>query len=112
MTERTREKELEALKAGIASLREEIAALATGMKKFAETRAAKPPTEGGHEATEQEGPGASTDFQHTLDEAWTQSEKVVKTLAAEIERHPLAGSLVAFVLGLIIARLWCGGGKR
>ncbi len=47
MTDRTREKERDALKADIASLREEIAALAAGVKKFAETQAAEPYVEGG-----------------------------------------------------------------
>ena len=46
MTEKTHEKELDARKADIASLREEIAALATGVKKLAETKAAEPHAEG------------------------------------------------------------------
>jgi hypothetical protein len=119
MTEKTREKELDELKADIASLREEIAALAAGVKKFAERKAAEPHVEGEHEATQQgcpgnggQGHGAWTDFQHTLDEAWAQGEKVVKELAAEIERHPLAGSMAAFGLGFIIAKLWYRGNKQ
>jgi hypothetical protein len=118
MTEKTHEKELDALKADIASLREEIAALATGVKKLAETKTAEPHAEGEHEASKQGGPangghghGAWTDFQHTLDEARAQGEKVVKDLAAEIERHPLVGSMAAFGLGFIIAKLWYRGSK-
>jgi hypothetical protein len=88
MTEKTREKERDALKADIASLRKDIAVLAAGAKKF-----------------------ARTDFQHTLDEAWTQGEKIVKELVAEIERHPRVGSMAAFGLGFIIAKLWYGGSK-
>lgn len=119
MTEKTREKELDALKADIANLREEIAALATGVKKFAETKAAGPHAEGEPEATRQKGPakseqgrGAWTDFQHTLDEAWVRNEKIMKDLATEIERHPLVGSMAAFGLGFIIAKLWYGGSKQ
>lgn len=118
MTEKTREKELDELKADIASLREEMAALATGVKKFAETKAAEPHAEGEHETTQQEGPahseqghGAWTDFQQTLDEAWARNEKIIKDLAAEIERHPLVGSMAAFGLGFIIAKLWYRGNK-
>jgi hypothetical protein len=88
MTEKTHEKELDGLKADIASLREEMAALAAGAKK-----------------------GAWTDFQHTLDEAWGRNEKIMKDLAAEIERHPLVGSMAAFGLGFIIAKLWYRGSK-
>jgi hypothetical protein len=119
MTEKTHEKELDALKADIASLREEITALATGVKKLAETKAAEPHAEGEHEAGKQGGPdngghghGEWTDFQYTLDEARAQGEKVVKDLAAEIERHPLVGSMAAFGLGFIIAKLWYRGSKQ
>ena len=119
MTEKTHEKELDALKADIANLREEIAALAAGVKKFAATKAAEPHVEGEPEASKQGGPangghghGAWTDFQQTLDEAWARNEKVIKDLAAEIERHPLVGSMAAFGLGFIIAKLWYGGSKQ
>ena len=119
MTEKTHEKELDALKAGIASLREEIAALATCVKQLADTKAAEPHGEGEHEASKQGGPangrnghGAWTDVQHTLGEAWARNEKVIKDLAAEIERHPLVGSMAAFGLGFIIAKLWYGGSKQ
>ena len=119
MTERTHEKELDALKGDIASLREEIAALATGVKKLAETKATEPHAEGEPKATQQGGPangghghGAWTDVQHTLDEAWARNEKVIKDLADEIERHPLVGSMAAFGLGFIIAKLWYGGSKQ
>ena len=119
MTERTREKDLDALKADIAGLCEEIAALAAGVKKFAETKAAEPHAEGEPEATQQEGPahseqrqGTWTDFQHTLDEAWARNEKIIKDLTDEIERHPLVGSMAAFGLGFIIAKLWYGGSKQ
>ena len=119
MTEKTHEKELDALKAGIASLREEIAALATCVKQLADTKAAEPHGEGEHEATQQEGPAHSeqrhetwTDVQHTLGEAWARNEKLIKDLADEIERHPLVGSMAAFGLGFAIAKLWYGGSKQ
>jgi hypothetical protein len=119
MTEKTREKELDALKVDIASLREEIAALAAGVKEFSETKAAEFHAEGDYETTQQEcsanseqRPGAWADFQRTLDEAWTQNEKFIKDIAAEIERHPLTGGIAAFGLGFIIAKLWYGGRKQ
>jgi hypothetical protein len=119
MTERTHEKELDALKADIARLREEIAALATGVKEFAETKAAESHAKGDHERSKQKDPAnggdghdAWTDFQHTLNEAWPRGEKIIKDLAAEIERHPLVGSMAAFCLGFIIAKLWGRGDNQ
>ena len=119
MTEKTREKEQDALKADIASLRKEMAALATGVKKLAETKAAEPHAEGEHETTQLGFPahseqryGTWTDFQHILDEAWARNEKIIKDLADEIERHPLVGSMAAFGLGFAIAKLWYGGSKQ
>jgi hypothetical protein len=118
MTEKTHEKELDALKADIASLCETIAALATGVKKLAETKTAEPHAEGEHEAGQQEGlangghgHGAGTDVQPTLGGARAQGQKAVKGLADEIERHPLMSSLAALGLGFIIAKRWYGGNK-
>ena len=116
MKDKTREKELDKLKAGIAGLREEIASLEAGMGKFAETKWAGTHAEERRDAARPEGPAhagngryESTDFQNTLDEARAQGEKVVKELAAEIERHPLMGGIAAFGLGFIIAKRWYGG---
>lgn len=119
MTEKTDEKEMEALRADIASLREKVAALAAGVRKFGETKAAGPRADEEDEATRQEGSssnggygrGAWTGFQHTLDEVWALGEKFVKELADEIDRHPRAGSMAAFGLGFIIAKLWYRGSK-
>lgn len=108
MTERTHEKELDALKADIARLREEIVALVAATHAEGEHEASKQggPANGGH------GHGGGTDVRQKLDEAWARGEKVVKDLAAEIERHPLAGSMAAFGLGFIIAKLWYRGSKE
>ena len=101
-------------------MREEIAALAAGVKNFAEQKAAESHAERDHETTKQERSanteqrsGAWTDFQRTLEEAWTKNEKLIKDhLAAEIERHPLVGIIAVFGLGFIIAKLWHGGRKQ
>src|SRR3990172_9656850 len=87
MTEKTREKEQDALKADIASLRKEMAALATGVKKLAETKAAEPHAEGEHETTQlgfpahsEQDPGVWADFQHKLNEAWPRTMSVITTI--------------------------------
>jgi len=89
MTEKTREKEQNALKTDIASLREEMAALTAGVKILAETKAAGPHAEGGHETTQPEfpvhgeqAPGVWADFQHKLNDAWPRTMKVIATILA------------------------------
>lgn len=101
MTEKTHDKELDALKEDIASLREEIAGLAAVVKKSAGIHA-----EQSHAAAHQEVPGAWTDLLHKFESSTTQGEKVVRDLAAEVERHPLLSIMASFGLGYLIAKLW------
>ena len=109
MKEKTHDKNLNALNAGIAKSREEIAALAAGMKKLAEWKIEESPVDGEQPkdgpANGANGHGGWTGFRHRLDEAGTRGEKVAKVLAEEIERHPLIGGIAAFGLGFAIARL-------
>jgi hypothetical protein len=111
MTEKTHDKELDALKAAVASLREEIAGLAAGVKKSAETQAGQ-----SYAAARQDGPthgeeghGVLSDLLHTFDSSRIQGEKVVRDLSAEVEQHPLVSIMAAFGLGYIIAKLWYRG---
>ena len=108
MTERTHDKELDALKADIAKLREDIAGLAAGMKKSAGLHAKE-----AHEAAQveepapgEEGTGVWSDLLHKFDSTRVQGEKVFKGLATEVEQRPLVSVLAAFGLGYIIAKLW------
>ena len=109
MKEKTHERNLDALSAGIAKSREEIVALAAGLKKLAQWKIDESSVDGQHP---QEVPangdtchGGWTGFRHRLDEAGAQGKKVAKGLADEIERHPLIGGMAAFGLGFVIARL-------
>jgi ElaB/YqjD/DUF883 family membrane-anchored ribosome-binding protein len=104
MTEKAPEKELDALKADIARLREEIAGLAAGVKKAAGIHA-----EQSHAAAQQEGLGVWADLLHKFDSSKIQSEKVVRDLSSEVEQHPLVSIMAAFGLGYIIAKLWYRG---
>ena len=108
MTGKIHDNELDALKADIASLREDIAGLAAGMKKSAGIHDKQ-----AHEAARQEEPapgeeghGVWTDLLHTFDSTRVQGEKVFKGLATEVEQRPLISVLAAFGLGYIIAKLW------
>jgi hypothetical protein len=107
MTEKTHDKELDALKADIAILREEIAGLAAGVKKSAGIHA------------EQEGPARGdegrsvwADLLLKFDSSKVQSEKVIRDLSAEVEQHPLVSIMAAFGLGYIIAKLWYQENKQ
>jgi len=97
MKEKTDENNLEALNDGIAKSREEIAALAAGLKKLAD----------GDKRN-----GGWTGFRNRLDEAGARGEKVVQGLVDEIKRHPLIGGLAAFGLGFGIATLLFKRSKR
>ncbi len=119
MTEETRDKELDALKTDIARLREEIASLASGVKKFAGAKAAGAQGEEGLEASEEEGSaqggqglGVFADLWHKFDSSRIHGEKVVKGLADEVERYPLVSVMAAFGLGYIIAKLWYQENKQ
>ena len=119
MTEITRDKELDALKADIARLREELSGLVAGVTNAAGTQTAGNRPEGGDDATEGEGPVDGkqdrdmwTDLLRTFVTSKAQGEKVFKNLAAEVEQHPMVGILAAFGLGYIIAKLWHEGDNR
>jgi hypothetical protein len=114
MTEKTHDEELDALKADIARLREEIAGVAASMKKSARMHA-----EQSHAADRQECPahgeeghGVWTDLFHKFDSSRIQGEKVVRYLAAEVERHPLVSVMAAFGLGYISAKRWYQGNQH
>ena len=111
MTEKTHDKELDALKADIANLREEIARLAAGVNKSGGNHVKQPHSAAQQEGTAhvEEGHGVWTDLLNKLDSSRIQGEKVVKDLAAEVEQHPLVSILAAFGLGYIIAKLWYRG---
>lgn len=113
MKDQIDEDEMDALKANIAYLRDDIAALNAGLKNPSGTKDGHSHTENEKEAGAPSGPNNEdkgshlwTDFQHTLGEALVQGEKVILNLKDEISRHPLAGSIAAFGLGFIIAKLW------
>lgn len=108
MTKKTNDKELDALKATIVGLREEIAGLSAGKNKSDGIHDEQP-----HAGAQQEGPahgekdhGVWADLFHKFDSSRIQGEKVVNDLAAEVEQHPLVSIMAAFGLGYIIAKLW------
>ena len=119
MAEKQREKDMDALKADIADLREHIASLAASVKKLAEEKS--PGASVATERDDSKGEGSTfgeqwhvgwTDFQQKFEEARSRGEKAVKELAVEIERHPLGSIAAAFGIGFIIAKLLDRRGKE
>jgi DNA repair exonuclease SbcCD ATPase subunit len=107
MAEELREQEMEKLKREIASLREELAALAAGGPGRA-----KAGSSGASDAAAPDQAGTDwEDLRQTLDEVQERGEKALKDLSARIERHPVGSAVAAFGLGFLIARL-LGGGRR
>jgi len=99
----------------IASLREDLAALAANVRILMDRQENQTP---GSEstATESDSPGESSDqwedFQIKLAEARAHGEKAAKELSAEVEQHPLASVAVAFGIGFVVARVLGIGGRR
>jgi hypothetical protein len=119
MTEKQREKEMDALKMDIASLRDDIAALAASLRRLAEGATKKVASEGEQGTPKGEGSDSGewwhngwTDFQRKLEEARSGGEKAIKDLVVEIERHPLGSIAAAFSIGFIIAKLLDSGNKE
>jgi len=119
MQDKLPDKEVAALKADVARLREELAALAAGLKPSADERSAGVKDEGANEAAhgnghdkEEESYGAWEDLLRKLNSSKAQGEKVVRGLSSEIERHPLVSVMAAFGLGYIIAKLWYEENKQ
>jgi hypothetical protein len=119
MTEKTHDIELDALKADIARLREEISGLVAGATNAAGTQTSGNPPVEGHDASDGKGTGDGeqdrdmwTDLLHTFETSKAQGEKVFKNLAAEVEQHPLMSIMAAFGLGYIVAKLWHQGDNQ
>ncbi|MCX5851930.1 MAG: hypothetical protein NT072_07715 [Deltaproteobacteria bacterium] len=118
MTSDMHDKELDALKADIASLREAVAALAVGLKSPSGTSTGEAHAEGAHDARHvgpdqgDESHGIWTDLLHGLGVSRIHGEKVIRGLASEVERYPLVSIIAAFGLGFVVASLWYRGSRQ
>jgi hypothetical protein len=119
MTEKTQDKELEALKEDIARLREELSGLVAGAINAGGTQPGGNRPEEGHDASADKGTvdgeqerNMLTDLLHTFETSKFQGEKVLKNLATEVEQHPLISIMAAFGFGYIVAKLWHQGDNQ
>jgi predicted nucleic acid-binding Zn-ribbon protein len=116
LTRNGREQEIEELKAGLARLRGEIAALSHRANGSAGVETGeKSRTDGQREAgntARNEADEQWADVRKSFDGVRHRGEQLLKDLAALIERHPVEAAATAFGLGFIIAKLMGQGGYR
>jgi ElaB/YqjD/DUF883 family membrane-anchored ribosome-binding protein len=108
MSDKTHEQEMDTLRNDLALLREELAALVAGVKESARGHGKPPHAADGEEAPPQADECQSlwADLWHKLTASKDQSEKVVRDLSEQVEKHPLIGIVAAFGLGYLVAKLW------
>jgi ElaB/YqjD/DUF883 family membrane-anchored ribosome-binding protein len=100
-------KELDALKADIAQLRGDIAALTAAVRDEASDKVHKTKAE-----TEERVRGAWADLEEKLDEVLEQGRSTVGDLETRVGQHPTGSLLTAFGVGFIVAKLLELGGRR
>ena len=109
MRANTHGRDLDALNATIVKSREDIAALAAGLKKLSEWQADKD-----HLELEETPHGPSNGNGHATGwsavrrgfaEAEAKGESAVRGFANQMERHPLLGGMAAFGVGFVLATL-------
>ncbi len=100
-------KELDALKADIAQLRDDIAGLSTAVKQAGTDKA--------QEACAQAEAAAHDTWQEIedkLNDVIEEGKKTINSAEQQIGQHPRGSLLTAFGLGFIIAKLFGGGERR
>ena len=100
-------KELEALKADIAKLREDLGALTEAVKEAAGER-----VQGAKARAADSARGAWEEVERRLNDVLGQGREAVDQVEQRIAEHPGGSLLTAFGLGFIIGKLMDLGGRR
>jgi ElaB/YqjD/DUF883 family membrane-anchored ribosome-binding protein len=100
-------KELDALKADITQLREDIAGLTGAVRDAASDKAQKTRAD-----TQERLRGVWEDLERKLDETLQQGKATLGNVESQVGQHPAGSLLTAFGVGFIIARLLDMGGRR
>jgi ElaB/YqjD/DUF883 family membrane-anchored ribosome-binding protein len=99
--------ELDALKADISQLRQDIVDLTTAVRDVASDKAEKT------RADTKEGlRNAWEDLERKLDEVIDQGKATMGDVQTQIGQHPTGSLLTAFGIGFIVAKLLDTGGRR
>jgi ElaB/YqjD/DUF883 family membrane-anchored ribosome-binding protein len=100
-------KELDALKADIASLRQDIAGLTTAVRDAASDKAQKTRAE-----TQERIRSTWEDLENKLDEVLAQGKATLGNVESQVGQHPAGSLLTAFGVGFLVAKLLDIGGRR
>jgi len=100
-------KELDALKADIAKLREDIAGLTGAVKMVAQEKA-----ETAKDRAQTRAQESWEDLEAKLDELLGRGREALEGAQEKVSEHPMGTVLTAFSLGFIIGKLMDLGGRR
>jgi ElaB/YqjD/DUF883 family membrane-anchored ribosome-binding protein len=100
-------KEMDALKADIAQLRQDIRGLTAAVRDVASDKARQTRSD-----TQERLQGAWEDLERKLDEVIDQGRATMGDVQSQIGQHPAGSLLTAFGVGFIIAKLLDVGAKR
>ena len=100
-------REMDALKADIAKLREDIAGLTNAVKDVASEKVANAKAEAQERAR-----GTWEDIERRFEDMLAQGKETFSKAENQLGDHPVGSVLTAFGLGFIIAKLIDMGGRR
>jgi ElaB/YqjD/DUF883 family membrane-anchored ribosome-binding protein len=100
-------KEMDALKADIAQLREDIGSLTAAVRDVASDKAQKTRAD-----TQERFRSAWEDLEQKLDDVIEQGKTSLGDVETRVGQHPAGSLLMAFGVGFIVARLLDMGGRR
>lgn len=100
-------KELDALKADIAQLRQDIGGLTSAVRDAASDKAQKTRAD-----TEERLRGAWEDLEQKLNDVLEHGKTTLGDVETRVSEHPAGSLLMAFGAGFIIAKLLDMGGRR
>jgi len=110
MTTSTKQQdELDALRADLAALRDDVSAIAASLREFV-NQAGQAQNEPDSPEPADENRQAAEDqwqeFKRKLEETREHGQQTLQDVSEEVTRHPLASIAVAFGLGYVTARLF------
>ena len=100
-------KEMDALKADIAKLREDIVGLSSAVKGAASDNVSDAKAK-----AEERVHKAWSEIEQRLEELLNEGKATFNKAEQQVGEHPLGSVLTAFGIGFIISRLMDGGGRR
>jgi ElaB/YqjD/DUF883 family membrane-anchored ribosome-binding protein len=100
-------KEMDALKADIAQLREDIGSLTAAVRNVASDKAQKTRAD-----TQERLRSAWEDLEQKLDDVIEQGKASMGNVETQVGQHPAGSLLMAFGIGFVVAKLLDIGGRR